>query len=114
MKLDYETLASQYSRFGYADFVMAYPATLGQVDTESARITCRMLLTLAPQGIPADSTDSSLRRAAFELSEQAIAFTHENYCIIRAPEFRVTGELSMDGQICYIDAQLSLEFTERP
>ena len=105
--ITYETIMGQFDKFGFVDIVMRSPLGAG-----SSRIRWELIICLqAPE--EKGQTDSDYRRAAFELSEQAIAFARSKYHLVSAPRYSTTGELQVNGDICLIDARLELEFIEQ-
>ena len=112
MSVSYETVIEQFGKFGHVDGTLVYPASPIRAKINPEVILWRLTIYLQPRDVQ-DATDTGYRRAAYELSEKAIAFTREHYRLVHAPEFRVTGVLQLDGEIAYIDARLELEFMEK-
>jgi hypothetical protein len=111
MSADYETVINQFGEFGVTDATVIYPASPIRAKVNSAWMEWRLTVYLQP--CYRGQTDVDYRRAAFELSERAIAFAREHYRLVSAPEFSMTGHLQFDGEINCIDARLDLEFTEK-
>ena len=110
--MDHESIKQDFGEFGPIDAVFRCPRFIGKVP-ENWLLSCELTIYLSPHGLARDATDADWRRAAFELSEQAIAIARKKYRLERAPDLQITGDMDIHGEIQYIRATLNVMFMEK-
>ena len=111
--ISYETVIGQFDKFGVVDVVMRTPRPPLGYTGDLRWVEWDLTIYLQPQEVKGQ-TDTDYRRAAFELSEQAIDLARREYRLMSAPRYSTTGDLDGYGQVIrLIEARLELEFMEK-
>lgn len=110
--ISYETILDQFSKFGAVNAVMRSPRPPLGYRGDPPWVEYELTIYPRPDETAA-LTDADYRRAAFEVSEQAIKFAEENYVMTSGPLYQARTYLGLDGKMDYIEARLELEFREK-
>ncbi len=111
---NWQEVEQEFKQFGYALLETRY--SMGKSCPDEYTIT----LYLMPDRLPdADvSTSAGVRRACFELAEQAIAYVEANYTLANAPHYETDGDVYwedwLNGKYTIVtSATLNFTFTDK-
>ena len=111
---NWQEVEQEFKQFGYALLETRY--SMGKSGPDEYTIT----LYLMPDRLPdADvSTSAGVRRACFELAEQAIAYVEANYTLANAPHYETYGDVHwedwLNGKYTIVtSATLNFIFTDK-
>ncbi len=86
---NWQEIQKEFGKFGWADFECRY--AYGYPSPDEVSVTIYIDPTKLPNADLA--TDVGVRKACFELAEQAIAYAREHFTLADGPRYETTGEL---------------------